>query len=283
MVKTKALGWTIWLLAMSAPLTSCGLLRGVETIEAANAVAPITVYLLAGQSNMVGSGTPKVDLPAALQGPQGDVEFYHAAGPGPLEENAWVPLQPGSTFDFGPEVSFGRDIADHFPKERVALIKYAGGNTNLAENWDPDTGPLYLEFKRTVEAGLKALSDRGDSYRIAGMVWMQGESDAHVEAMALSYQSNLTAFIAGVRQDFAAADLPFVLGRIYTGTGTSSGNSRFADKVRTAQVTVAEQDPHAAWVDLDGLDQQESGVEFNGPGTIEMGKRFAAVMQHLRH
>ena len=279
---TTASGWTLGLLAMSVALTSCSPQRSEETTEAARAATPVTVYLLAGQSNMVGSGTPKATLPVALQSPQTDVEFYHSAAPGPLQRNAWVPLQPGSTFDFGPEVTFGRSIADRFPNERVALIKHAEGNTNLAKNWDPNTGPLYPAFKRTAEAGLKALTDRGDTYEIAGMVWMQGESDSSVEARALRYQANLTAFIARVRHDFGVPDLPFVIGRIYPGTGTSSGNMPFADTVRKAQVTVADQDPHAAWVNLDGLAQQDTGVEFNGPGTVEMGTRFAAAMQRLR-
>ena len=278
----KASNLALGLLAMSVALASCGPQPDTETAEVARASAPITVYLLAGQSNMVGSGTPKATLPVALQSPQPDVEFYHSLGPGPLQEDAWVPLQPGSTFDFGPEVTFGRSIADRFPKERIALIKYAAGNTNLAENWDPDTGPLYPAFRATAKAALKALTDRGDTYKIAGMVWMQGESDAHDGTMASKYQTNLTAFVARVRNDFAAPALPIVIGRIYPGTGTSSGNLYSANTVRKAQMTVADRDPHATWVDLDGLPQQDAGVEFNGPGTAQMGTRFAEAMQRLR-
>lgn len=240
---------------------------------------PVMVYLLAGQSNMVGSGTPKSDLPKELQAPQADVEFYHAAGPGPLQENAWVPLQPGSTVDFGPEVTFGRSIADRFPSERVALIKYAVGNTDLARKWDPDTGQLYRAFAKTAKAGLKALADRGDTYEIAGMVWMQGESDSAYPEMAAAYETNLTALIARVRRDFDVPDLPFVIGRIYIGVHKGFRNDK---QVRTAQAAVAQRDGKAAWVDLDGLDQQDAGVEFNGPGTVEMGKRFAETMQRLR-
>ena len=259
-----------------------------EAPRTSRAAQPVTVYLLAGQSNMVGSGTPKKDLPSALRGPQADVEFYHADGPGPLRQKVWVPLQPGSTFDFGPEVTFGRAIADHFPNERVALIKYAGGNTNLAVDWNPETGPFYCGggghqgFRPTVKAALRALTDRGDSYRIAGMIWMQGESDTVFENMAAEYQNNLTRFIARVRADFAVPDMPFVIGRVYPGSGTSSPGMRLANVVRAAQVAVAKEDLRAGWIDLDGLPQQDAGVEFNGPGTVEMGKRFAGEMQVLR-
>ena len=243
----------------------------------ARAGKPVKVYLLAGQSNMVGSSTPTRDLPAELRIPQEDVEFYHAAGPGPLQENAWVLLQPGSTVDFGPEVTFGRTMADLLPEERIALIKYAAGNTNLAVDWDPDSGPQYRRFKETVTAGLEALTDRGDTYEIAGMVWMQGESDSAFANMAPKYRANLTRFIARVRRDFDVPDVPIVIGRIFLGVGSF----RHAAKVRAAQVAVAERDKHASWVNLDGLSQQPAGVEFDGPGTIEMGKRFAKAMQRL--
>jgi iduronate 2-sulfatase len=276
---TKVLSWTVGLLVMSAALHSCASHRSVETPTIVKVTKPVMVYLLAGQSNMVGSGTPKADLPIALQSPQADVEFYHSQAPGPLVKNTWVPLQPGSTYDFGPEVTFGRSIADRFPKERVALIKYAAGNTNLAVNWNADTGPYYATFKQSVAAGLMALTDRGDRYKIAGMVWMQGESDASFPAMTAAYEANLTAFIARVRSDLGVPDLPFVIGRIYLGAAHASTSEQH---IRKAQVAVAERDSKAAWVDLDGLDQQPVGVEFNGPGTVEMGKRFAEAMQGLR-
>ena len=137
-------------------------------------------------------------------------------------------------------------------------------------------------FKPTVTAALQALTDRGDRYRIAGMLWMQGESDSAFPQMAAKYQSNLTRFIDQVRRDFAVPELPFVIGRIYLGRGSSSVRAVTLEQVRTAQVAVAERDPHAAWVDLDGLPQQDVGVEFNGPGTIAMGRRFATAMHTLR-
>jgi len=261
-------------------LRPCCAVLGDELVRGASSTAKVTVYLLAGQSNMVGSGTPIKDLPAALRAPQSDVRFYYAGCPGKLKKNAWVSLQPGGSFDFGPEITFGRGIADSLPQERIALIKYATGNTNLAENWNPDTGPMYQGFKSTVEAALKSLVDREAKYQIAGMVWMQGESDAYIEKMAMQYETHLTNFIARVRHDFNTPQLPLVIGRIFPGSGTSS-NIPFAKTVRAAQVAVAERDSRIVWVDLDGLPQQDAGAEFNGPGTIEMGRRFAAAMKAL--
>ena len=76
------------------------------------------VFLIGGQSNMV-SRAPSSDLPAEWQSIQDDVLLYYTGGGGPLVKNTWVPLQPGSGYaiggvsGFGPELSFGRTVADN--------------------------------------------------------------------------------------------------------------------------------------------------------------------------
>src|SRR5690349_6297987 len=107
------------------------------------------VYLLGGQSNMLGRAATS-GLPASLQQPQNDVTFYlrDPGSPSTGKYNALVPLQPltssGSTF--GPEITFGRTMADQHPGRHVALLKYADGGTNLAVNWAPGTGADYQAF-----------------------------------------------------------------------------------------------------------------------------------------
>ncbi len=67
------------------------------------------VFLLGGQSNMVGQGAT-AELTPPLSQPQTDVNFW---------SGGWVPLQPiygRSSTQFGPEVSFGRAIKDAFPE-----------------------------------------------------------------------------------------------------------------------------------------------------------------------
>ena len=78
------------------------------------------VFLLAGQSNMTGNGPKTNDLTEAQQAPQDDVWIY-----GGVDESASKlgPLQPGFGSPYGPEITFGRSIADGLPHENFALIK----------------------------------------------------------------------------------------------------------------------------------------------------------------
>ncbi len=80
---------------------------------------PVKVFLLGGQSNMVGSGKPQ-ELSGVHAEPQSDVKFWSGS--------AWVDLAPGAG-NFGPEIGFGRAMKDALPKEEIYLVKYAARQT----------------------------------------------------------------------------------------------------------------------------------------------------------
>ena len=131
----------------------------------------VRVILLGGQSNMLGRA-PSSGLPASpfnFQQPQPDVLFYHGS--------SLTTLRPGSgreTSEFGPEVTFGRSIADASPGVAYALIKYAVGGTALHNDWAPASGPNYIAFRNTVAAGLAALQAAGHTTEIVGMLLAPG-------------------------------------------------------------------------------------------------------------
>jgi len=150
-----------------------------------HATEPVKVFLLGGQSNMVGQGS-QGDLTgplAFLRNPQTDVLFYsqddiHSANTStPGIGGTLASLQPGSFrtdssgTQFGPEVTFGRTIADAFPDEDFAIIKYARGGTSLGADWRPGTGGDYANFRSIVADGLAALDAAGHSLESNSLVF----------------------------------------------------------------------------------------------------------------
>ena len=136
--------------------------------------AATRVYLLGGQSNMCGQGAYTSDLQAPYNAPQTAVKFWN--------NNQWVALQGGfgiTSSEFGPEVSFGYKIHSLYPKDNIYLVKYAVSSTTLAVDWNAtgSGGPQYNAFKSTVQAAMQNLTAAGLSPSLAGMLWMQGESD----------------------------------------------------------------------------------------------------------
>lgn len=235
------------------------------------------VFLLGGQSNMTGVGTSS-ELGAPYNSPQPDVRFWGGA----YGTSAWVDLAPGfgdSGSQFGPEVSFGRAIKDAYPDDNLYLIKYAVGGTALYDDWDPPSGPQYSSFMSTMNAALANLDSSGIDYELAGMLWLQGESDAH-EGQGAAYETNLRDFIADMRTQFGAPDMPFIMGRITTYFGDTANNSA----VRDAQVTIAGDTPDVRWFDTDGFSPGAPGSpahHYDTAGQIELGQAFATVWQAM--
>lgn len=217
---------------------------------------PLKVFVLAGQSNMQGLGNP-AELPKDLQGEQKKVPSF--------DGKQWVPLAPAQTF--GPEIAFAARMSARFG-EPIGIIKFFSGGTNLAKQWDPkNPGALYARMVATIKAAKEARK-----IEIAGMVWMQGESDALDAAMARDYAANLEAFIKVSRKDFGGSGMAFVAGRI------NPPMPRFvhAEPVRKAIETCKL--PNYAFVNCDKLTKNADNLHYNAKGLVDLGNAFADAM-----
>jgi len=238
---------------------------------------PLRVYLLAGQSNMVGAGESSA-LPPELQLPQSDVLAFVGGQVVYSYSWTWLNLQPnmGAGVGYiGPEVTFGHDLkAEHNGK--IALIKYSVGGTALYYRWHARDGDLYIGLMDIITYALSHL-DPAYEPEIAGMIWMQGESDtAYTHSVAMAYQQNLTSFIQCVREDLNEPNMPFVIGRIAMAYPWPYGNI-----VRQAQYNVSQTVPHTAMINTDDLTFNADKVHYDGAGQMVLGSRFADAMVPL--
>ncbi|WP_437615643.1 sialate O-acetylesterase [Sorangium sp. So ce834] len=268
------------------------------SLSASAAAQPVKLFVLAGQSNMVGFGVGTA-LPAELQS-QPDVWYDHhnpdAREGGPYAEATstdWGPLEPkGEARRYGPEITFGHAMATAYPEHRIAIVKLAQGGTNLVDHWGRGLGPdpevlyksqlyhallgkldsatyagdralRYPDEPTRLDNALARLESEGHDVEIAGLLWMQGENEAGWSA-AFTYGDTLRGFIAAIREDLGVPGLPVVLGRIsdnlYPANGgpIAAGKEANIDAVRAAQVAVAEEDPRVAWVDTDDFAPRRS-------------------------
>lgn len=268
---------TVWVVACAAGFVSTSSVRADH----------YEVFVVAGQSNCDGRGkAAELTGPLAKWAkPQDDVLVAYSCSKlrGPvLTSDGFRPLQPGWSVapgkgkptklpsnTFGPEVSFGRGMADHLKGKKVALIKFAEGGTSLAKDWNPDAKdrlyPAFLDFTRK---SLKELKDKGHAPALRGMIWHQGESDAALTAA--EYEKLLTAFVGRVRTDLEAPDLPFGIGEVY--------DNGKRDAVRAAQKATAEKVKGAFFVPADKLKTFDGGTHFDAASQIELGERFATGM-----
>jgi len=277
------------------------------------------LYYLGGQSNMDGYGLVS-ELPESLQGAVPGVLIYHGNsapdGVAPDGRGVWEPLRPGHGAGFqtngrrvlyadrfGPELGMAQRLRELQPERSVAFIKYSRGGTSIdqvaggaAGSWDTDfAGAVgdgkgvnqYDHFLATVRAALAVDDIDGDgepdTLIPAGIVWMQGESDAHhSREVAERYQANLTRLMELIRAALHADDLPVVIGRI---SDSHMGDPGFywahAEIVRRAQEAFVAEDSHAALV----VETDEYGYSdpyhYDSAGFLALGERFAEALVEL--
>lgn len=252
----------------------------------------IHVFLIAGQSNACGHGQAS-ELPANLQAPQTDVLYYYRITEMSGIETTTEPKALFARKGFGPEVTFGRSMADFYKPsgDKVAILEFALGGTNLYSDWNSsgvaENGKpnLYAHLKTFVAKGMDELkkANPGANVTIDGMLWVQGENDAKKSDRpggvdySAQYEANLNAFIKDVRKTYGEK-LPFVLSRL------SSGQTAVGDhlnELRASQEKVAAADPLTKMVDTDSFPLNSDNLHFSAAGQQALGIAFAKAMQSL--
>jgi hypothetical protein len=224
----------------------------------------LPVYLFLGQSNMVGMRSVPADLPADMRAEQPLALFFKGG--------AWLPLSAGVTEPkgFGPEISFSHEMARE--GREFGLIKVSAGATTLAKEWSP-TNPdgLYAKTIAQVEA-----AKRTRHIKVAGVLWMQGESDGQTAEMAAAYKANLKQFISAIRYDTGSDDAPFAVCRV------TSPESQFpyTSQVRKAQEKVSAS--NYRWFDCDSLTRGPDNLHYDTSGQIRLGVKFADALKSMR-
>jgi len=241
----------------------------------------VKVFVLAGQSNMVGFGQ--------LEGGPGTMEWHLAQNPeayGHLvdaegapavrddvwivnlsydEQKGWLTTGYGANQDhIGPEYAFGFVAGDYY-EDPVLLIKSAWGGRSLAHNFlspssaddpppekDGDMGFQYAEILRHVREITSNLERYfpdydGGGYEIVGFAWHQGWNDRINAEAVNAYEANMANFIRDIRKDLGIPDLPFVIANTGMGGWTIPEEARYkqrVEKLMDDQLALADPERH---------------------------------------
>lgn len=240
----------------------------------------LRVFVLAGQSNMVGQGAVK-HLEALLADPKTAAEFQHLR-----DEMQWVqrddvyikyqdregPLTVGyggRTNRFGPELQFGHVVGEAL-ENPVLIIKVAWGGRSLAVDFRPPSsgkgnfkrrdretkelvplaaekyGAAYRDLVSEVHSVLSNVKQNvpgydADEFELSGFVFFQGFNDIINADYMAEYEQNLTNLVKDIRDDLGVAELPVVIGEL--GQQGVEPEKRYAEKhfkFRAMQKAVAE-------------------------------------------
>jgi len=230
--------------------------------KSADMSKPVQVYILMGQSNMLGFGKVPLLQQACKNGlypylvddngdwtVRKDVRYVRVmcsgSGPSKTHNNEWMTIKG----NIGPEMGIGHYVG-HVTAAPVLILKSCIGNRSLgydllpptAEGYagdakrprKPKSGPWYagVQYDGDVAAAQKVLSQLGKHYpgakryEVAGFFFWQGDKDFRNAEHAAAYEKNLLCLIESLRKDFKAPNAKFVcatLGQTRKGAGGPQG------------------------------------------------------------
>ena len=231
---------------------------------------PVQVYILMGQSNMLGAGKinggngslthaikEKEKYPYLVDDDgdwtvRKDVRNVRVMSSGignmKVYNNEWMAIKGGN---IGPEIGIGHHVGN-VTDAPVLILKSCIGNRSLgydlvppgAEGREPRKASGWyagIQYDGDVANAKKALADLGKyypgakRYTVAGFFWWQGDKDRYDAKNASRYEQNLVQLIKSLRKDFAAPNAKFVcatLGQTSKGAGGNEG------KIIAAQLAV---------------------------------------------
>ena len=228
---------------------------------------PVKVFVLAGQSNMVGHGFIAADpkrnggmgsLEQVVRDPASNKKFkqlLNKDGTWRIRDDVWIhyfdrkgrlTVGYGAGTDcIGPELGFGSVVGD-FIREPVVLIKLAWGGKSLAEDFRPPSsggtvGPYYSEVVQGAKDAMANVGThfpelKGRPVQLVGFGWHQGWNDRINDGFVQEYGQNMANFIRDIRKDLRAPNLPFVIAE--TGMGGAEEKNERALELMRAQAAV---------------------------------------------
>ena len=221
------------------------------------------LYLLMGQSNMVGRDTSRID--SQLIHPR--VLYLDNSG-------RWLvakePMHAGGS-GIGPGISFAVEMLKANPNATIGLIPTAVGGTPLSR-WVKG-GDLYEQAVSRAKIAMEYGT-------LKGVLWHQGESDTNDKDLAASYETRLSGMFSALRQDLKSPTLPIVVGQL--GEFLTPNGYPFVVQVRTAIAHIPADVPNAGFADSKGLGNKGDNLHFSADAQEEFGRRFAASMITLQ-
>ncbi|WP_430814950.1 sialate O-acetylesterase [Carboxylicivirga sp. RSCT41] len=256
----------------------------------------LKVFILSGQSNMVGWGN-SAELPDYLR--------YGTDNKLMFENGKWQKLKPNrpsserqrkrfamTEYSFGPEIAFAAELSKAYPNETIGIIKSAKGGTGIlawSPNWteeqadrtnDGQKGDLYKVLIDKIQEAQNAAD-----IEIVGFLWQQGGKDMTNLTVAKEYFDNLNALITALRKDLGLPDLP-----VFIGCSVSKEALKNIDKAQleqlkksrpgveyviSARFKAEEKIPNVKVVVTPDLEKYPKNVHYNTKGQLKLGERYA--------
>lgn len=262
---------------------------------------PVDVVIISGQSNAVGcthnncistsiDGDKYYEYLEGYPGIQiaydcwtkdvvdGKTVFYSQNKPKNKSFNKVMLGQGNSLSTFGPEIGIAESLHEEY-ENKLFLIKYACGASNLKDDWATRDSPMYGRFITFVQLQIENLKAMGYEPTVKAFCWMQGEGDAW-DGYYQEYYDNLKGFAEIIREDLkefsGEGTLPFIDAGI-----SNSKQWQYYRQVNEAKAQFAEDSEYNFYIDTIAEGLHTDQEPFNSPDTAHYDSESEVLLGNL--
>lgn len=244
------------------------------------------VWVLAGQSNMEGSGRlpglakshPLVRAFSQRREWRLAMDPLHVHGESPDTcHNYGRQITRKQAEEWRRRASCGAGAGVHFGREMLArsgvpqgLVCVARGGSSMSQ-WDPQVpDQLYASMMAAV---------RATGQPVAGVLWYQGESDTSAESTP-RYTENMKALVSATRRDLRQSRLPWVI--VQLARVVRAGTGEWWNRVQEQQRLLPSLIPQLAMVAAIDLSLDDE-IHIGAADMPRLGKRLARAADRFVH
>ena len=262
-------------------------------------LVPVDVVVISGQSNAVGcthtscisrsighskyqeylSGYPEIQIAYDCWTKDEGPVFYSQNH---SKDDNFVKVMLGqgnSLTSFGPEIGIAEALHEKYAN-KLFLIKYACGASNLKDDWAKRDSPMYGRFIEYVAQQINNLKKAGYAPTIKAFCWMQGEGDSYLGYYEEYYQ-NTAAFVANVREDLKQyagdKEIPFIDAAI----NNNSQLWQYYRKVNEAKEQFANDSDNNFFIDTIAAGMHTDQEPFDNPDKAHYDSESEVLLGHL--
>ena len=259
---------------------------------------PVDVVVISGQSNAVGCthtncitrsigaskysdymrGFPEIQIAYDCWTKDEGPMFYSQ---NKSKNNDFVKVMLGqgnSEATFGPEIGIAEATKEKHAN-KLFIIKYACGASNLKDDWAQRTSPMYGRFIQYVKDQMANLKSKGYIPTIKAFCWMQGEGDSW-DGYYQDYYENTKLFVGNVRADLKELsgnkDVPFIDAGI-----SNSREWQYYRQVNNAKKQFADESENNYFIDTIAAGMHVDQEPFDTPDLCHYDSESEVQLGHL--
>ena len=169
--------------------------------------------------------------------------------------------------------------------DNVIVIKNAQGGQPISKwykAWTSSEGEKPEKTGQLYDALINQVKEKTDGVEIKSVtfIWMQGEADVKAGYVDV-YAKSFKGLLGQLEKDLGRKDINVIIGRLSDFGLKKRPNPKWQE-MRKVQMSLADQNPLAAWVDTDDLNGEKHDLHYVKPdGYRKLGHRYVEAAKKL--